>query len=164
MKKLSIMLISMMMLAGSLFAQAKEVVVFDPATTKVDVGEVVTIDGEKYLKLAVNGYETQFNIPEVDLSKCNSFSGKIFAESEIKNCRLTVKIADAGNSDIASLLSSTPTKAKPEAVTVGRDKKEAWNTISKTYKGAIIQPFFQDTSSWNALKGHTVFIGKITAK
>ena len=55
MKKLAILTIALAMIVGSLFAAPKEkkppVVIFDPATTAVDAGEVVTINGEKYLKI-----------------------------------------------------------------------------------------------------------------
>jgi hypothetical protein len=95
MKKLAILTIALAMIVGSLFAAPKEkkppVVIFDPATTAVDAGEVVTIDGEKYLKIKPDGYGTQFNIPEVDLNGYKNFIAVMFADNEVKKYNITVK-------------------------------------------------------------------------
>ena len=169
MKKIAILTIALAMIVGSLFAAPKEkkppVVIFDPATTAVDAGEVVTIDGEKYLKIKPDGYGTQFNIPEVDLNGYKNFIAVMFADNEVKKYNITVKVCDADMGEI-----STPqlygTVQTPKTIMAGKAKQESWgNKVSKSKIATILQPYVQDSSNnYAAVSDTTVFIGKITAQ
>lgn len=169
MKKTSLIIVAMAMLIGSLFAAPKEkkppVVIFDPATTAVNAGEVVTIDGEKYLKITPDGYNTQFDIPEVDLNGYKMFIVTTFAEKAVSKYNITIKICDADMGEI-----STPAvygaPDAPKMTNAGKAKQEAWgNKLSKSKIAAIIQPFVQDsTANYAAVSDSTIFIGKITAQ
>jgi len=169
MKKTSLIFITLMMVVGSLFAAPKKAVepevIFDPATTKVDVGEVVTINGEKYLKIVCDGYNTTFNIPTLDCSGHKNFVAVMFGAEEVKKYNITVKVCDADMGEITTpQVYGVPTE--PKTVMIGRAKQEAWgNKLSKSKIAAVIQPYVQDsTQNYAAVKDVTIYIGKIIAK
>ena len=169
MKKTLLTVIAMMMLAGSIFAAPKAkldpVVIFDPATTAVKAGEVVTINGEKYLKITPKGYETLFEIPEIDLNGYKNFVMTAFADTAVKKYNMTVKICDKDMGEISTpQIYGTPTE--PKTVTAGKAKQEAWgNVLSKTKIATILQPYVQDSSNnYAAVSDSTIYIGKIIAQ
>ncbi len=169
MKKLAILTIALAMIVGSLFAAPKEkkppVVIFDPATTAVDAGEVVTINGEKYLKITPDGYGTHFNIPEVNLNGYKNFTAVLFSDKEVKNYNITVKVCDSDMGEITTpQVFGTPTE--PKVAMAGKAKQEAWgNKLSSSKLATIIQPYVQDsTKNYAAVSDSTIFIGKITAQ
>ena len=175
MKKTSLIIVAMAMLIGSLFAAPKEkkppVVIFDPATTTVDAGEVVTIDGEKYLKITVDGYNTMFGIPAVDLNGYKNFVCTAFTQEAVGNYNLTVKICDDDNSDSAKGNGeiTTPqyfgTPDAPKQIVAGKAQQQPWNKLSKSKIASNIQLYVQDsTKNYEPISNFTVYLGKVSAQ
>ena len=175
MKKTSLIIVAMAMLIGSLFAAPKEkkppVVIFDPATTTVNAGEVVTIDGEKYLKITVDGYNTTFSIPAVDLNGYKNFICKAFTQEAVGNYNFTVKICDDDNSEPSKGPGeiSTPqyygTPDAPKQIVGEKAKQEPWNKLSNTKIASQIQLYVQDsTKNYEAISDFTVYLGKVSAQ
>ena len=175
MKKISILVAAMAMLVGTLFAApAKKdpVVIFDPATMTVDAGEVVTVNGEKFLKITVDGYNTMFEIPTVDLNGYKSFICNAFTEKAVGNYQFTIKICDEDDSDPAKGRGeiSTPqyngTPDAPKQTVGGKSKQEAWgNKVSKSKVATHIQLYVQDsTKNYAPVSGFTVYLGKVSAQ
>ena len=80
MKKISVLIIAMMMFVGSIFAE--DIVVFEPGVTPAKGGQLVEVDGETYFKIKCFGYDTSFKIPEVDLNGCTEFEASGYVEKE----------------------------------------------------------------------------------
>ncbi len=159
--KLKKVLTVLAVVVGMAFALSAEEVIFEPGVTPVKDGEVVTIKGEKYLKIKVNGYNTTFNVPEVDCSKYTTFEVKVFAD-EAKDYQTTIALKDGNFWDISNPQVSNITK-EPQLASAGPAKKEAWNNVSKTKIVKSIQPMLQEKKAWNA-QNLVIYIGKITAK
>ncbi|MCR5189475.1 MAG: hypothetical protein K6C97_11115 [Treponema sp.] len=159
--KLKKMLTVLAVMVGMAFALSAEVVLFEPGVTPVKDGEVVTIKGEKYLKIKVNGYNTSFTIPEVDCSKCTTFEVKVFADAE-KDWQTTIAVKDGNFWDISNPQVSKITTA-PQLASAGFAKKESWNNVSKNKIAKSIQPMLQEKKGWSA-QNLVIYIGKITAK
>lgn len=130
-----------------------ELVIFDPATYD---GDTVEINGEKFVKITVDGFNTWFDINEVDCSGYNKIIAKMCAPEyhDDKQCYLGVYTSDWGNvaPGLAMLpIPSTPTDVEAE---IAPD----YTTVSR------IQPMVQSTTDWSGVSGVVVYIGKITAK
>ena len=139
-----------------------DVVIFDPATADVSVGEIVEVDGTKYWKVTVDGYGTWINIPEVDLNGKTTFKTTMFGEKEDDANHLTLKLADNDFGEISSP-NMSPIITTPKEYTAGHSVQETWNTISKTDIVSIIQPMAIDNIKYEGVNGIVVYIGKITA-
>ena len=161
MKKLTVLLISMMMLVGSLFAE--DVVIFEPGVTPAKGGQVVEIDGQKYFKVKCINYDTSFKIPAVDCSAFTEFEATIYVDKENLKYQATLGIKDKSYADIASP-SITELKVEPQTVKIGPAKKESWNTLSKSKVAEMIQPMVQDNSGSYNPHTYTIYIGKIVAR
>ncbi len=161
MKKLAVLIISMMMLVGSLFAE--DVVIFEPGVTPAKGGQVVEIDGTKYFKVKCYGYDTSIKIPAVDCSAFTEFEAVIYADKENLKYQATVGIKDKSYADIASP-GITEIKVEAQTATVGPAKQESWNTISKTKVAEMLQPMIQDNSAPYNPHNYTIYIGKIVAR
>lgn len=159
--KLKKMLAVFAVVVGMAFALSAEVVIFEPGVTEVKGGEVVTIKGEKYLKIKVNGYNTTFDVPEVDVSKCTTFEVKVFADTP-KDWQTTIAIKDGSFWDVSNpQVSSITTEA--QLASAGFAKKESWNNVSKTKIAKTIQPMLQEKKGWSP-QNLVIYIGKIVAK
>ena len=161
MKKISVLIISLMMLVGSLFAE--DVVIFEPGVTPAKGGQVVEIDGQKYFKIKCYGYDTSFKIPAVDCSNFTEYEAVIYVDKENLKWQATLGIKDAGYADIASPC-ATELKVEPQTVKVGPAKQESWNKLSKSKKAEMIQPMVQDNSGAYNPHNYTLYIGKIVAR
>ena len=130
-----------------------ELVIFDPATYD---GETVEIDGEKFVKITVDGFSTWFDINEVDCSGYNKIIAKMCAPEyhDDKEYYLGVYTSDwrnvAPDLDMRPIL-STPTDVEAE---IAPD----YTTVSR------IQPMVMSTTDSSGVNGVVVYIGKITAK
>ena len=130
-----------------------ELVIFDPATYD---GETVDINGEKFVKITVDKYNTSFDINEVDCSGYNKIVAKMCAPEyhDDKEYYLGVYTSDWGN--VAPGLAMRPILSTPTDVESEIDP--TYTTVSK------IQPMVQSTTDWSAQSGVVVYVGKITAK
>ncbi len=142
-----------------------EFVIFDPATLEsAPIGEIVEKDGAKYLKITVDGYNTLYDIPEIDCSGKTTFKATVYAEEASSSYQLVVKLTDKDGGEI-----STPTLSDlattPSEISAGISVKQDWNTISETMKCAKIQVYVQEKSgSYPAQKDKVVYIGKVIAE
>lgn len=130
-----------------------ELVIFDPATYD---GDTVEINGEKFVKITVDGFGTWFDINEVDCSGYNKIIAKMCAPEyhDDKAYFLGVKTSDWG--DVAPDLYMRPILSTPTDV----ESKIApdYTTVSR------IQPMVMSTTDGSGVNGVVVYIGKITAK
>ena len=141
-----------------------EVVVFDPAAVdSVSVGEIIDVDGTKYWKVTVDGYDTSLKISPVDLKGMTTFKCTMYGEAAASNLNLTVKLADKDNADISSIaMYGLVTEASEKSAGVA--EKQSWNTVSETMLCEVIQPMIQDASNgYAATSGNVAYIGKIMA-
>lgn len=161
MKKLSVLIVAMMMLVGSLFAE--DTVIFEPGVTAAKGGQVVEIDGTKYFKVKCYGYDTSFKIPAVDCSAFTEFEAVIYVEKENLKYQATLGIKDSGYADIASPCVKE-LKVEPQTAKVGPAVQESWNKLSKTKIAEMIQPMVQDNGGAYNPHNYTLYIGKIVAR
>ena len=139
-----------------------ELVIFDPATYD---GDTVEINGEKFAKITVDGYNTTIKIdPPLDCSSVSKFKVKLCAPEAKANFNLTAKIADKDNADISSI-SLYGLVTEPTLCEAGFAEKTNWNTLSETKLAAILQPMVQDSSAgYKEQSNVVVYVGKITAE
>ena len=149
-----------------------EVVIFDPATYTAEGVEIVDLDGEKFAKVVVDGYNSTIKLPEVlkDLA-ITSVTGK-------------VKVEKGDASPIQWAVQFMNEAADKQAAAFGGMKdfdvvKEYsspwaadfsyidWNNGGATAYGvnecAGIQVYAQD-SNYQAVVGAIMYVGKITGK
>ena len=138
-----------------------EIVLFDPANYD---GDTIEIDGEKFAKLTVDGYNTHFPITAIDCSKYKKFTAKLAGAEDDAGLQLNVVIKDASFGDIATISMKPIAKEAKSYVKEGFDEKTAWNTVSETKIAANIQPMVQDTTAYQPQSGVVVYIGKIIAE
>lgn len=173
--KKSIVLASLMLITAAMFAAPKAkapatpastepVVVFDPAVDGAKYGEVVKVNGESFLKITVDGYQTVLSIDPVNCSGKTEFTSIAYAAESNEKFNLSIYLKDEGFADISNIpFYQIKTDVTP--LTAGPAKKESWNTVSKTKICTVIQPMVQDaTKNYAPQSGVTVYIGKIIAK
>ena len=139
--------------------------IFDPATYTGDIGKVVEIDGEAYLRLTVDGYNTSLNIEPIDLSLNETFYGTIFGEYVDSTLSPCIELRDSDWNSISYLPGYTYCLTDyPITLSAGVAEEESWRTISESKKCSIIQIYVQSTSDWQAQSDITVYLGKIYAE
>ncbi len=142
------------------------VTIFDPATlTKAPDGtEIVEKDGAKYLKINCDGWNNLIEITPIDLKGYNRFCCTMYTDKLDEGLGYTVKLADSGNADIASI-TSRPLGSDPTLVRVAHEIKQSWNTISKSDKAEMCQVYVQggEDIGWGAVKG-VIYVGRIYAE
>lgn len=163
MKKTRFLFVALLMIVGSFFAYAEDVVIFEPGVTPAKGGEVVEVDGEKYFKVKCYGYDTSFKIPEVDCSSFTEFEATVYVDKENLKYQVVVAIKDSGYADIAN-----PTvvglKVEPQVGTAAHEVQQSWNKLSKSNIAAVIQPMVQDGAAPFNPHNYTVYIGKVVAR
>ena len=181
MKKMRIaaMLAVMAIVLGFGYAAPKSdvvdvVTVFDPATYKGGVGEVVEINGEKYLKIVTKENTINIFVDPVSLKGKKTFSCTMFGEEANPDFVLGVHLHDTydgGDWKFISLI-STPAwegglPATPTMKRAGIATPKEYGTWLKPSKSMICTDFgvlVQDsTDNHKEQAGVTVYIGKITA-
>lgn len=160
MKKLSVLIVAMMMLVGSLFAE--DIVIFDPGVTPAKGGQVVEIDGQKFFKIKCYGYDTSIKIPAVDLSKCKQFEATIYVDKAKESFQATISIKDSGYGDIANPKVDS-LKVEAQTGIVEHEIQQPWNKLSKTNIAELLQPMVQDNKAYNP-QNYTIYIGKVVAR
>lgn len=161
MKKISAIIVAMMMLVGSIFAE--DIVVFEPGVTPVKGGQVVEVNGESYFKVKCFGYDTSFKIPEVDLNGFTEFEASAYVEKENLKYQVVICIKDGSYADIAN-----PTikglKVEKQTAVAEHEIQQSWNKLSKTNVAGIIQPMVQDAEAPFNPHNYTIYIGKVIAR
>ena len=149
-----------------------EVVIFDPATYTAEGVEIVDIDGEKFAKVVVDGYNSTIKLPEVlkDLA-ITSVTGKVKVEKgDASPIQWAVQFmneaadkqaaAFGGMKDFDVVKEYTSPWAADFSYT-------DWNNGGATAYGvnecAGIQVYAQD-SNYQAVVGAIMYVGKITGK
>ena len=183
MKKMRIaaMLAVMVTVLGFGYAAPKSdvadvVTVFDPATYKGGAGEVVEINGEKYLKVVTKEYGNRIYIDPVSLKGKKTFSAVMFGEEANPELNILLTIMDISDSETwryISLISTdtweggipaTPTVRRKGVATAKDYSGESWFKPSKsmlcTEFGVQVQ---KPSDDYKEQYGVTVYIGKITA-
>jgi hypothetical protein len=161
MRKLIFTLLMSLLVFG--YSQAQ--VIFDPATHTGELptgASIVTIDGVKYLKCPLNGWETSFAVPEVALSaNITKFKATAMFKEGTSGFTLSqvmsfIKLVDNSTSEWA------------EAALI----KEASTADVSNYSSDILIPEAtithvqlagQNIVDWKAVVGDTLFIGAIIA-
>jgi len=144
--------------------------IFDPAYYKGSEGEVVTIDGEKYLKVITDGYSTSVSLDAVlDVSDYSRIIGKVFCEKS--SVSYTVCLQFQYNGQQAAAFNNISPKAEPETYKSVCGKAFTWQDWSNGGKETVgvtemehISIFAQDSTDWSALNDIVIYIGKITAE
>ena len=148
-----------------------EVVILDPATYTGSVGEVVDIDGTKYVKVTTDQYNTTIPVdPVADVAACKTVSGTAYADSTDGMAQFVVQLMNEENKLQAASFPYNP----PVAVATSKESNIGpgfdwidYNDEQKSKKGvttvAGIQVYAQN-SSWQPLDGAVIYVGKIVAK
>lgn len=183
MKKMRIaaMLAVMAIVLGFGYAAPKSdvadvVTVFDPATYKGGAGEVVEINGEKYLKVVTKEYGNRIYIDPVSLKGKKTFSAVMFGEKADPESYILLTIMDISDGETwkyISLISTevweggipaTPTIKRSGVATAKDHSGESWFKPSKSMLCTEIDVGVKKPSdNYNDQYGVTVYIGKITA-
>lgn len=147
-----------------------DIVVFDPATYTGDIGEVVEVGGEKYLKVTPNKYSTSIALATpVDIKGKTSVACKVFAEagqSKNADCQFFVSLNDAAGNKIYEVGTYKPIPETAKDVTARHFVETQWNKASTTDICSAVQPIVQDatTQNYDAMDNIVVYFGKIIAK
>lgn len=184
MKKIKVLLSALAMVAAMAFvscgggagdptsapADSGDIVVFDPATYTGDIGEVVEVGGEKYLKVTPNKYGTSIDLATpVNIKGKTSVACKVFAEagqSKNADCQFFVSLNDAEGNKIYEVGTYKPIPETAKDVTASHFVETQWNKASTTDICSAVQPIVQDatTPSYDAMDNIVVYFGKIIAK
>lgn len=152
-----------------------ETTIFDPATYDPDNYapgmSLVDVNGKKYLKVAVDGWNSIVDVPEFKLKegvKAYTEFKYVVGQTEFTADKInaTVQLIDTINKMTVSW-SSTPvssttglTQSNPSG-----EFKETSAAITATMKVVHqVQFFGQQTVSWGAVAGDTMWVGAVTAK
>ncbi len=156
---------------GNNGGSAEEVVIFDPATYSADDVEIVEIEGEKFAKVVVDGYNSFIVLPEVlkDLS-INTISGNIKAEKgDSSAIQWVVQFMTVEKASQAAAFNGNAFDKVTEC-------ESKWGTeFSFTdYNNGGVQAFgknecesiqvYAQDSSYNAVTGAIMYVGKIIGK
>lgn len=143
---------------------ASTVYINDSSNTAVEVeGEIVEVNGEKYLKVLCYQYNTYLSInPEVDCSKYGTLS-VTFGANNASGMNASIVAKDAANAEVYNV--PYYGVAAPAEKTAGYATKQSWNEVSETKKVAKVYFQVQDPAdNYAAQNDVEVLIGKIVAK
>jgi fructosamine-3-kinase len=149
--------------------------IFDPATYDpddfTDGMELVEIDGETYLKVVVDGWNSILDVPEFTLpenvkAKCTFKYTVGQTEYTASQINAAVQLIDTVN------LMTVSWSPDPVASTTGIiQSNPSGEFVEKTADIAAtmkvvhqVQFFGQETSSWGAVAGDTMWVGKVTVE
>ncbi len=143
-------------------------VVFDPYKTDCYFGdgmEFVDIEGKRYLKVIVDGYNTFiYRYSSINLSGCTSFKAEMFGTEGNEAFNYSVKLMDSDLKDISLITMDSITDVLTDCSS-GIAKKESWNQISDTMVCNKIQLFVQEnTEPYGVQSGVEVYLGKVIAE
>lgn len=147
------------------------VTVFDPATYKS--GEVVEINGEKYLKIVSKEGGVRVMVDPVSLKGKKTFSVTIFGAKADSGHQISLQLLDLSDGDNwgnwrwISLISSQDIPATPtiKRGSVATAKDNTWDGFQPSKK-MLCTDFIvhaETLGDWKSQSGFTLYIGKITA-
>lgn len=150
-----------------------EVVIFDPATYEGEGVEIVDLDGEKFAKVVVDGYNSVIKLPEVlkDLA-ITSVTGKVKVEKgDASPIQWAVQFMNEAEDKQAAAFGGMKDfdVVKEYTSKWGTDFSYAdWSTGSAVTTFGVnecagIQVYAQD-SNYQAVVGAIMYVGKITGK
>ena len=144
------------------------VTVFDPATYKS--GEVVEINGEKYLKIVSKEGGVRVMLDPVSLKGKKTFSVTIFGAKADSGHQISVQLLEVNEGEAwrwISLISSQDIPATPtiKRGRVATAKDNTWDGFQPSKK-MLCTDFIvhaETLGDWKSQSGFTLYIGKITA-
>lgn len=140
-------------------------VVFDPYKTDCYFGdgmEFVDIEGKRYLKVIVDGYNTFiYRYSSINLSGCTSFKAEMFGTEGNEAFNYSVKLMDSEFKDISLITMDSITDVLTDCSS--GIAKESWK--SDTMVCDYIQLFVQEnTEPYGVQSGVVVYLGKVIAE
>lgn len=144
------------------------VTVFDPATYKS--GEVVEINGEKYLKIVSKEGGVRVMVDPVSLKGKKTFSVTIFGAKADSGHQISVQLLEVNEGEAwrwISLIGSQDIPATPtiKRGSVATAKDNTWDGFQPSKK-MLCTDFIvhaETLGDWKSQSGFTLYIGKITA-
>lgn len=144
------------------------VTVFDPATYKS--GEVVEINGEKYLKIVSKEGGVRVMVDPVSLKGKKTFSVTIFGAKADSGHQISLQLLDLSDGEAwrwISLIGSQDIPATPtiKRGSVATAKDNTWDGFQPSKK-MLCTDFIvhaETLGDWKSQSGFTLYIGKITA-
>ena len=144
------------------------VTVFDPATYKS--GEVVEINGEKYLKIVSKEGGVRVMVDPVSLKGKKTFSVTIFGAKADSEHQISVQLLEVNEGEAwrwISLIGSQDIPATPtiKRGSVATAKDNTWDGFQPSKK-MLCTDFIvhaETLGDWKSQSGFTLYIGKITA-
>ena len=141
-------------------------VVFDPYKTDCYFGdgmEFVDIEGKRYLKVIVDGYNNFiYRYSSINLSGCTSFKAEMFGTEGNEAFNYSVKLMDSEFKDISLITMDSITDVLTDCSS-GIAKNESWK--SDTMVCDNIQLFVQEnTEPYGVQSGVVVYLGKVIAE
>ena len=149
------------------------VVILDPDTYAGSVGEVVEVNGAKWVKVTTDQYNTIVPVnPVADVSACKKVSGKFYCGDAAGVTQFAVQLMDKAaepTAQAAAFMFNPPvTTATEKESNIG--PTFSWidyndgqkNKLGVTSVGGI--QVFAQNSSYAALDGTVIYLGKIVAQ
>ena len=144
------------------------VTVFDPATYKS--GEVVEINGEKYLKIVSKEGGVRVMVDPVSLKGKKTFSVTIFGAKADSGHQISLQLLEVNEGEAwrwISLIGSQDIPATPtiKRGSVATAKDNTWDGFQPSKK-MLCTDFIvhaETLGDWKSQSGFTLYIGKITA-
>ena len=152
----------------------KEVVLVDPENYTGSVGTVVDVDGTKWIKVSTAQYNTIIPVdPVADVSACTTVSGSAYAASTEGIAQFALQLMDKSadpTAQAAAFMYNPPVAVATEKTSkIGPTFEWVdYNTDGNPTKKGVttvggVQIYAQN-SSWQALDGAVIYVGKIVAK
>ena len=150
------------------FTPQDEIVIFDPATYNGSDFEIVEINGEKWVKAITNQYNVTLPVNEINVAGYKTASGKFYCEDATGVTQFIIQLMYNGSQAAAFAFNPPVTEATEKLSAIGPDFTWIDYTDNQIEKKGVtvvngVQVFSQN-SSWDALDGTVVYIGKIVAK
>lgn len=144
------------------------VTVFDPATYKS--GEVVEINGEKYLKIVSKEGGVRVMLDPVNLKGKKTFSVTVFGAKADSGHQISLQLLEVNEGEAwrwISLIGSQDIPATPtiKRGSVATAKDNTWDGFQPSKK-MLCTDFIvhaETLGDWKSQSGFTLYIGKITA-
>ena len=149
------------------------VTVFDPATYKS--GEVVEINGEKYLKIVSKEGGVRVMVDPVSLKGKKTFSVTIFGAKADSGHQISLQLLDLSDGDnwgnwrwislISTMDAGIPATPTIKRGSVATAKDNTWDGFQPSKK-MLCTDFIvhaETLGDWKSQSGFTLYIGKITA-
>jgi hypothetical protein len=146
-------------------------VIFDPATYDpadlVDGMKIIDADGKKLLQVVVNGWNSTLNVPAFNVDGKSAFANFKYTVGQTQftasQINAAVQLIDTVNKTTVSW-STTPvnfTTGIVQSNPSGQFVKSSAKVATGMKLAHQVQFFGQETSSWGAVAGDTLWVGKV---